>query len=378
MGTAVCAGRCVSAAAASCAPSERARCLAQAALALAADVKSDDILYFSRENTVTSTPFAVLRDRETGAAAATVARALCGCARVAWRRLRRTTADRAQMCKCARGCCCVDAVVIAIRGTLSLDDVVTDLMGAPLDISDCEDGRTQLDLPADSWAHGGMWAAACAVKRALDDSRVLDRVRYGSPSRASSGAPDFCSVCMYLVWQAAHRTAYVGAQHVLEEALLPVADLNGPSVVVVGHSLGAGVAALLTLLLRAEWPAVRCWAFAPPGARARAPNFVRLPCWREVVSNTWARANTGALMSESLAAHCASFCTSVVLGKDIVARLTLPALRRLSISLVGAVALRGARRCWKRGGGGASRARRVLCVRACAGARAADDGLAEA
>lgn len=56
-----------------------------------------------------------------------------------------------------------------------------------MDISDSEEGRA-LGLPDDSFVHAGIWHAACAVKRALEDSRVLERVRYGSPSRSSSSA----------------------------------------------------------------------------------------------------------------------------------------------------------------------------------------------
>lgn len=33
---------------------------------------------------------------------------------------------------------------------------------------------------------------------------------------------------------------------------------------VVGHSLGAGAAALLAIMLRSSYPQVRCYAFSPP------------------------------------------------------------------------------------------------------------------
>ena len=34
--------------------------------------------------------------------------------------------------------------------------------------------------------------------------------------------------------------------------------------VIVGHSLGAGAAALLALMLKSPYPQVRCYAFSPP------------------------------------------------------------------------------------------------------------------
>ncbi|KAK3261240.1 hypothetical protein CYMTET_26387 [Cymbomonas tetramitiformis] len=62
-------------------------------------------------------------------------------------------------------------------------------------------------------------------------------------------------------------------------------------VVITGHSLGAGVAALLALQWRSEMPAVQCYAFAPP-----------------------------CTMSIELARATASFITSVILKDDFVCR----------------------------------------------------------
>jgi len=40
-------------------------------------------------------------------------------------------------------------------------------------------------------------------------------------------------------------------------------------VVVVGHSLGAGTAAILAILLRQEYPRLHCYAYSPPGGLLR-------------------------------------------------------------------------------------------------------------
>ena len=66
------------------------------------------------------------------------------------------------------------------------------------------------------------------------------------------------------------------------------------------------MATLLTLKLRQEYPGAVCWAFSPPGA----------------------------LMSPPLADDVKRWCTSVVLGKDLVPRLSVPALYRLSRQMV--------------------------------------------
>lgn len=40
-------------------------------------------------------------------------------------------------------------------------------------------------------------------------------------------------------------------------------------IVLVGHSLGAGTAAILAILLKQEFPNLRCYAYSPPGGLLR-------------------------------------------------------------------------------------------------------------
>ena len=42
---------------------------------------------------------------------------------------------------------------------------------------------------------------------------------------------------------------------------------------ITGHSLGAGTAALLSMLLRDQYPQLRCFAFSPPGWLVRYVAF---------------------------------------------------------------------------------------------------------
>lgn len=39
--------------------------------------------------------------------------------------------------------------------------------------------------------------------------------------------------------------------------------------VITGHSLGAGTASVLAILLRNSFPSLRCYAFSPPGGLLR-------------------------------------------------------------------------------------------------------------
>ena len=77
--------------------------------------------------------------------------------------------------------------------------------------------------------------------------------------------------------------------------------------VVTGHSLGAGASVLVSLYLRNYFQNVRCWAFEPPGG-------VGDPFIAEAVKG---------------------WCTSCVLGKDWIPRLTLATFERLRDEMVG-------------------------------------------
>ncbi|CAB1313073.1 unnamed protein product [Coregonus sp. 'balchen'] len=71
--------------------------------------------------------------------------------------------------------------------------------------------------------------------------------------------------------------------------------------VITGHSLGGGTASLLAVLLRSSFPTLQCYAFSPPGG----------------------------LMSKALADYSKEFVVSVVLGKDLVPRLSYPNMEDL-------------------------------------------------
>ncbi|KAE9551464.1 hypothetical protein FO519_005309, partial [Halicephalobus sp. NKZ332] len=117
------------------------------------------------------------------------------------------------------------SIVITIRGSASLLDLITDLS--------LNSERFSVDVDTDP---------ILREDRTLDDGEV--RVHRGMLNGA--------------------RYVYntINANKVLDDLFL----LNrGYDLVVTGHSLGAGVASLLTLLLKQQYPNVRCYAFSPPG-----------------------------------------------------------------------------------------------------------------
>ena len=82
---------------------------------------------------------------------------------------------------------------------------------------------------------------------------------------------------------------------------------------VVGHSLGAGVASVLALLLKLEnkYPMMVCYAYSPPGALFR---YVCLHVFRDMIIADQL------IFSYPLAEYSKQFITTVVVGNDIIPR----------------------------------------------------------
>ncbi|XP_019609186.1 diacylglycerol lipase-beta isoform X3 [Rhinolophus sinicus] len=151
-----------------------------------------------------------------------------------------------------------EAVVVAVRGTMSLQDILTDLSAESetLDL-ECE--------VKDCLAHKGISQAARYVYRRLINDGIL--------SQAFSLAPEY-------------------------------------RLVIVGHSLGAGAAALLSIMLRKSHPEVRCYAFSPPRG----------------------------LLSKSLYEYSKNFTVSIVLGKDVIPRLSVTTFEDLKKRILRVIA----------------------------------------
>uniref|UniRef100_A0A668TKI0 Diacylglycerol lipase-alpha n=1 Tax=Oreochromis aureus TaxID=47969 RepID=A0A668TKI0_OREAU len=142
-------------------------------------------------------------------------------------------------------------VVISIRGTLSPKDALTDLTG--------DSERLPVEEQQGTWlGHKGMVYSAEYIKKKLEQEMILS--------------------------QAFGRDLNKGTMHY--------------GLVIVGHSLGAGTAAILSFLLRPQYPTLHCYSYSPPGG----------------------------LLSEDAMEYSKEFVTSVVLGKDLVPRLGLSQL----------------------------------------------------
>ena len=144
------------------------------------------------------------------------------------------------------------SVVVAFRGTLSFTDIVTDFSA-----------NTPKELPnfPNFLVHKGMLKTVQGIMELLEEENILE-------------------------------TAF--------------SKVNNYRLVVVGHSLGAGCACLMSVLLREKYPNVRCFCYSP----------------------------TGALVNDIAAEYTEEFVTSITLGKDLVARLSVPNSHKLKEDLV--------------------------------------------
>eukprot|EP00057_Strongylocentrotus_purpuratus_P022775 XP_011677249.1 PREDICTED: sn1-specific diacylglycerol lipase alpha-like [Strongylocentrotus purpuratus] len=109
-------------------------------------------------------------------------------------------------------------VVVSIRGTLSVADIVTDLSADTSPIS----GQ---DEESPYQGHKGMVAAASYIKRRLIDDMLLHQAFTSDEER---GTPNY-------------------------------------QLLLVGHSLGAGIAAILGIMLKPDYPSLKVYAYSPPG-----------------------------------------------------------------------------------------------------------------
>ncbi|KAJ3289455.1 hypothetical protein HDU79_004038 [Rhizoclosmatium sp. JEL0117] len=152
------------------------------------------------------------------------------------------------------------AIIIAIRGTSSAMDVLIDLKldTSPFDIPElsAEDEKHE--------AHSGFLHTAWNIVKELTEHNLLG-----------------------------------------ELLLDPKSEYYGRKLIVTGHSMGAGVAALVANILRHDFPSTHCYAYEPPGC----------------------------VVSRRAAQYFENFCTSIVTGDDLIARISRNSLELLKLDL---------------------------------------------
>ncbi|KAL3137504.1 hypothetical protein ABBQ38_004792 [Trebouxia sp. C0009 RCD-2024] len=182
-------------------------------------------------------------------------------------------------------------VVVAIRGTQSIADLVTDAVvhPEPMDSWVPQDFLKKNGPLGAVFGHAGMVSSAEAILKDMEEHGVLQTLLQGEEYKGQENE---------------NTGEGVGAK--MAKAL----DGKNYQLVITGHSLGAGTAALVGLKLKARFPDVRTWAFNPPGG----------------------------LVTRNLNKVLDTFCTSLVVGKDAVSRGTVNNLSRLMDEMVTALA----------------------------------------
>ncbi|KAL6777560.1 hypothetical protein ACKKBG_A14745 [Auxenochlorella protothecoides x Auxenochlorella symbiontica] len=238
------------------------------------------------------------------------------------------------------------SVVLALRGTVTMEDLITDLLSAPIDVSewlpdwvlDANEGGKPL------YAHAGIVSSATAVLQDLDEHGLLKELLLARLEHAAGTPADDITeergACTGPAAQRMSRYASAGPAQArgagapsppareedeaswassgarggrsgaepppLSVARAILRSKRGWRVVVTGHSLGAAVACMLSFQLRDQFPDLECWAFNPPGG----------------------------LLSWNLSRLARRFCTSVVVGKDVISRLSFSNMKRVVDEMV--------------------------------------------
>lgn len=175
-------------------------------------------------------------------------------------------------------------VVISVRGTLSLSDAIVDMDASPIPIvlPGNEDSE-------DCYVHSGMWRSAGEIERKIDGLLLSLR---NDPVTSN------------------HHLVVTGVHHQF---------IFNQFVLISGHSLGAGVAALLALRLSAAYPSIRCYAYSPPGSE--------IPSFFDSFSPP-------ALVSAQVSDYLVPFVVSVIPNVDLVPRISRESIKDLQNRLI--------------------------------------------
>lgn len=199
------------------------------------------------------------------------------------------------------------SVIVGCRGTMSLNDLVTDAMIHPAPLKTL--GEQWNFDGKDRYAHHGMLCCASEIRKQLQQTQILHRLLKKEP-RSEVEAED------------------VDDEELLKNLNIDIEDMpdcSGYNLVLLGHSLGAGVASLLALLLKNEFDLL---ASAEP------------PKEGEVFENRFfclAYAVPGCMMDEELSKRCEDFILSPVIGRDVIPHLSWLTLQKLRLKSLDAL-----------------------------------------
>ncbi len=205
-------------------------------------------------------------------------------------------------------------VVISIRGTAGLEDLITDLLSNPVDMNGMLPQSVLDALPPKTtvYGHAGIMSSAKAMIATLNEEGILQTINTHVSSTEDLSTPDTigredttASTRSRLEEQGRAFSKHVSSlkadmdvEFSLERAQTAVFDaifVEDFEIVITGHSLGAAVASIVSVVLKEKYPSLKCFAFNPPGG----------------------------IISPDLSELVAPYITSIVVGFDAISRLGL-------------------------------------------------------
>jgi len=197
---------------------------------------------------------------------------------------------------------CHDAV-LCIRGTQTVQDVVTDIRAAPS------------SFPPDAEVVAHAWRGdACHQHISSASIHISGAAESSGGEGGSTGAESTSGTASDWQWLDDSGATTKACGGISRASLWLLAQVgqnllslhaNGYKLTVAGHSLGGAVGSLLTLLLKERIPDIRCWTYGSP-----------------------------CCVDKTLADQMKSCVTSVVLRDDAVSRFTPQSMRDMLRSLI--------------------------------------------
>jgi pimeloyl-ACP methyl ester carboxylesterase len=217
-------------------------------------------------------------------------------------------------------------VVLTIRGTLSLDDCVADVVAHNVELQG--HGQRWGFAGEGRFAHSGMLRSAEWLLDDLREKGVLEAALRDA-ERASSAANWEGSAVFQRNGPGSEREQLNrggngrtsgggggGSNSNSSNSSSSSSSSSGGKhgggydVVTVGHSFGAGVAMLVALSLRSRHPSIRCFGMGMPSA----------------------------VVDSRTAAEAKDYCSVIIQGSDIVSRLSTQSLARMRTHILDAIA----------------------------------------
>lgn len=190
------------------------------------------------------------------------------------------------------------AVVITVRGTMSVSDIALDLMCEPMAMKHAE-ANWGVKHGSQHYAHGGMLKVASRIRADIDKQQILHRLFKAKPQ--SSSVKEAVEIT------AEDRESFLKAMsrhHVTEDLMyqsncfvnnreLDRLDCSAYRLICCGHSLGSCMSSILTVLLHDEFPQIQCLGYSA----------------------------VSSIFSKELAEECGEYVYSITQGKDVFGRL---------------------------------------------------------